>query len=72
LGQGGGLLSTLLNESNKKMLSSWARSFFGAALAVYMTGNHDPKAIATAGVAAIAPVILRWLNPNDGAFGRSK
>jgi len=54
------------------MLSSWARSFFGAALAVYMTGNHDPKAIATAGVAAIAPVILRWLNPNDAAFGRTK
>jgi hypothetical protein len=72
LGQGGGLLSTLLNESNKKMVSSWARSFIGAALAVYMTGNHDPKAIATAGVAAIAPVILRWLNPNDSAFGRTK
>jgi hypothetical protein len=72
LGQGGGLLSTLLNESNKKMVSSWARSFIGAGLAVYMTGNHDPKAIATAGVAALAPVIMRWLNPNDSAFGRTK
>jgi hypothetical protein len=37
-----------------------------------MTGNHDPKAIATAGVAALAPVIMRWLNPNDTAFGRTK
>ena len=72
MGQGGGLLSTLLNESNKKMLSSWVRSFIGAALAVYMTGNNDPKAIATAGVAAVAPVIMRWLNPNDSAFGRTK
>lgn len=72
LGQGGGLLSTLLNENNKKMLASWARSFIGASLAVYMTGNQDPKAIATAGLAALAPVIMRWLNPNDGAFGRKK
>jgi hypothetical protein len=72
LGQGGGLLSTLLNENNKKMFASWARSFIGASLAVYMTGNQDPKAIATAGLAALAPVIMRWLNPNDGAFGRSK
>jgi hypothetical protein len=72
LGQGGGLLSTLLNENNKKMLASWVRSFIGASLAVYMTGNHDPKAIATAGVAALAPVIMRWLNPNDSAFGRTK
>ena len=72
LGQGGGLLSTLLNENNKKMLASWVRSFIGASLAVYMTGNNDPKAIATAGVAALAPVIMRWLNPNDPAFGRGK
>jgi hypothetical protein len=72
LGQGGGLLSTLLNENNKKMLASWARSFVGASLAVYMTGNQDPKAIATAGLAALAPVIMRWLNPNDAAFGRKK
>lgn len=65
-------MSTLLNENNKKMLASWVRSFIGAALAVYMTGNNDPKAIATAGVAAVAPVIMRWLNPNDSAFGRTK
>jgi len=60
------------NENNKKMLASWARSFIGAALAVYMTGNHDLKAIGTAGVAALAPVLMRWLNPNDAAFGRGK
>ena len=65
-------MSTLLNESNKKMLASWARSFFGAAIAVYMTGNTDAKAILSAGVAAVAPVILRWLNPSDAAFGRKK
>ena len=52
------------------MAASWARSFLAAGLAVYMAGVTDPKAIATAGLAAVLPVILRYLNPNDTAFGR--
>jgi hypothetical protein len=58
-------------EQVKALFASWLRSFLAAGLAVYMAGVTDPKAIATAGVAAVAPVILRWLNPNDSAFGRS-
>lgn len=53
----------------KAMAASWLRSFLAAGLAVYMAGVTDPKAIAMAGVAAVAPVILRYLNPNDAAFG---
>jgi hypothetical protein len=56
----------------KPMAASWARSFLAAAIAVYATGNTDPKAIASAGLAAILPVVLRWLNPKDSAFGVSK
>ena len=56
-------------EKSKALLASWARSFLAAAIAVYMAGVTDPKAIATAGVAAVLPVVLRWLNPNDKAFG---
>ncbi len=56
-------------ESLKPLLASWARSFFAASLALYMAGVTDPKTIAMGGVAAVAPVILRWLNPNDTAFG---
>jgi hypothetical protein len=52
------------------MAASWARSFLAAGIAVYMAGVTDPKAIATAGLAAVLPVILRYLNPNDTAFGR--
>jgi hypothetical protein len=40
-----------------------------AALALYMAGVTDPKTLAMAGVAAVAPVILRWLNPSDKSFG---
>lgn len=53
----------------KPMLASWARSFLAAAIAVYMSGNTDLKAIGSAGLAAVLPVILRYLNPKDTAFG---
>ena len=54
----------------KPMLASYARSFIAASLAVYMAGVTDPKAILSAGVAAVLPVLMRWLNPNDAAYGR--
>ncbi len=53
----------------KALAASWARSFLAAGIAVYMAGVHDPKAIAGAGLAAILPVVLRYLNPNDASFG---
>ena len=53
----------------KSLAASWARSFLAAGIAVYMAGINDPKAIAGAGLAAVLPVILRYLNPNDSAFG---
>jgi hypothetical protein len=53
----------------KALAASWARSFLAAGIAVYMAGITDPKAIAGAGLAAILPVILRFLNPNDASFG---
>ncbi len=56
-------------EQIKPIAASWARSFMAAAIAVYLSGNTDIKAIAGAGAAAVLPVILRWLNPNDAAFG---
>jgi uncharacterized membrane protein YgaE (UPF0421/DUF939 family) len=54
----------------KPMLASYARSFIAASLAVYMAGVTDPKAIASAGIAAVLPVLMRWLNPNDKVYGR--
>jgi len=52
------------------MLASYARSFIAAGLAVYLAGVTDPKAILSAGGAAILPVLMRWLNPNDTVYGR--
>ena len=56
-------------DKTKAVVASWARSFMAAALALYMAGVTDPKTLAMAGVAAVAPVILRWLNPQDKNFG---
>jgi hypothetical protein len=55
----------------KALAASWARSFMAAALAMYMAGITDPKTLALGGIAAVAPVVLRWLNPKDAAFGLS-
>lgn len=56
----------------KAMLASWARSSIAGALAVYMTGNTNPKDLAMGLVAGIVPVLARWANPNDVSFGRQK
>ena len=53
----------------KAIVASWARSFLAAALSLYMAGVTDPKTLGMAGMAAVVPVILRWLNPNDTTFG---
>lgn len=60
----------MTNEQLKAMIASYGRSVLGAGLALYMSGVTDPKDLWAALVAAIAPVALRALNPNDKAFGR--
>ncbi len=55
----------------KALACSYGRSALAAVLAVYMTGNTDPSDLAKAGIAALVPPLMRWLNPKDQAFGRS-
>lgn len=54
------------------MLESYLRTALSASLAVYMTGNHDWKAIAIAGASAVLGPLLRYVDPNDDAFGRTR
>jgi len=56
----------------KAMLASWLRASIAGALAVYMTGNSNPRDLAMGLVAGVLPVMARWVNPNDVAFGRQK
>jgi hypothetical protein len=59
----------MTNQQVKAMLASYGRSVLGAGLALYMSGVTDPKDLWAALVAAVAPVVLRAINPNDKAFG---
>jgi hypothetical protein len=56
-------------DKAKALAASWGRSFLASAIAVYMAGITDPKAIFYAGVSSVLPVILRYLNPKDKSFG---
>jgi hypothetical protein len=58
-----------MQEQILAALASYGRAFLSAALALYMTGNTDPKDLLLGGIAAVAPVILKALNPNDKNFG---
>ena len=54
----------------KAVGASWARSFLAAGIATYLAVGWDVQAIVNAALCASLPVILRYLNPNDTAFGR--
>jgi hypothetical protein len=56
----------------KAIVTTYARAAFAAVLALYLAGNTDIKALATAGVAAIAGPILKALDSSAPEFGRTK
>jgi len=47
------------------LLASWMRSSVAGALAVYISGNTNPKDLAMGLVAGLVPVLARWANPKD-------
>ena len=59
-----------MSKQTKAMLASYARSVIAAVVAVIATGNTDPQDLAKAAAAALLPVIMRWANPKDPAYGR--
>ena len=61
-----------LNKKQQAALQSYARSALAAVAAVIATGNWNPEDIVKAAVIAVLPPVLRWVNPNDKAFGRVK
>lgn len=66
-----------MSKELKATVASWGRSFLAACLAQFLVlggGAFDVtkdgwKSVLAAGVAAVAPVIIRWLNPDDKSFG---
>lgn len=52
------------------VINSYLRAFLAAALAVVLAGETNFQAILKAGLVAVLPPLIRWLNPNDPSFGR--
>ena len=61
-----------MQEQILAALGSYGRAFLSAVMALYMTGNTNPGDLVKAGIAAVAPVVLKALNPNDNSFGFKK
>ena len=59
-------------EQIKAAAASYARSAVAGCLAVYLTGNTNPRDLAMGLVAGIVPLLARWANPNDVTFGIKK
>lgn len=65
---------------NTALLASYARALLATALTAILTIDKSPldftgsdwKLAANSIIIAIIPVVLRWLNPKDPAFGRGK
>jgi hypothetical protein len=66
-----------MSTNQKALFASWGRSFLAACLAQFIAlggsafdlSADGVKSVVAAGLAAVLPVILRWLNPKDSAFG---
>lgn len=61
----------IMNAQLKALLASYGRSVLGAASALYLAGVTDPVDLVWSLVAALLPVAIRYINPNDPAFGRT-
>jgi hypothetical protein len=58
-----------MSNKTKALIASYLRSVLAAASALYLAGVTDPVDLLWSLVAAIAPVLIRYINPNDAAFG---
>lgn len=69
-----------MNERTLSAIKSYVRHFLGACLAAFTVTGGDiftidatgAKAIFTAGVVAVLPVLLRALDTSDSAFGKTE
>ena len=54
----------------KAIAATYLRAGVASVIALYLAGVSDPKALAMAGLAAIAGPLLKALDPKNAEFGR--
>jgi uncharacterized membrane protein YgaE (UPF0421/DUF939 family) len=59
-----------MNAKMKSMLATYLRAGVASVIALYLAGVTDPKALASAGIAAIAGPLLKAIDPKNTEFGR--
>lgn len=67
-----------MNNKFENMLKSWAKVFAAAVLALFLADGADVAGVdwsdlrgyLAAGVASALPLVITWLDPRDGRFGR--
>jgi hypothetical protein len=57
-------------EQFKQLALTWFRAAAAAVVAIYMTGETNPKTLAAAALAGVAGPVLKWLDPSAADFGR--
>jgi uncharacterized membrane protein YgaE (UPF0421/DUF939 family) len=57
-------------EQMKSMLATYLRAAIASVIALWLAGVTDPKALASAGIAAIAGPLLKAIDPKATEFGR--
>jgi hypothetical protein len=59
-------------EQLKAVVATYLRAAVASVIALYLAGVTDPKALASAGLAAIAGPVLKALDPKAKEFGKGK
>ena len=59
-----------MNVKCKQVCLSWFRAAVAAAVALYLSGETDPKKLGAAFAAGLLGPALKWLDPNASEFGR--
>ena len=54
------------------IVATYLRAGIASVIALFLAGVTDPKALATAGIAAIAGPVLKALDPKAAEFGKTK
>jgi len=63
-------ITEMTKEQWTAVLTSYGESVLAAGAALYLAGVTSPIDLLWSLVAAIIPVVIRSINPNDTAFGR--
>lgn len=58
-------------EQLKAVVATYLRAAVASVIALYLAGVTDPKALASAGLAAIAGPVLKALDPKATEFGKN-